>query len=161
MRSFVSLVWLVILCFSGFLSADERHIYLLRHFEKQSGVNNPSLTQEGQQRANNLVRLLADVGITEIYSSDYARTRETVLPLAESLGLQIQLYDPGKLTEFVSQLKTASTVLVVGHSNTTPALVRLLGGKAQDMDESDYGKLFVLTVDREKVGTKLLQVPPL
>ena len=81
----------------------------------------------------------------------------------------MQPYDPTQLAAFAAQLKAVSpsdkssaqagggSVLVVGHSNTTPQLVRLLGGQATDMTEREYSRLYQLIIDSSgKVTTVLL-----
>jgi len=143
---------------------QSRNIYLLRHAEKiQGGTRDPSLTEVGRSRASNLVEQLKNQSIVAIYSSDYLRTKETAAPLAKHLGLTIQLYDPRKLKAFAKQiLSTKGNIVIVGHSNTTPQLVILLGGDAHgDIDESEYDRLYRLTVSKNKTLTKLLRSRPI
>ena len=120
-------------------------IFLVRHAEKQAGPN-PSLTDEGTARAERLAGQLENAGIEVIYSTNYHRTQETAAPLAEALDLEITSYDPSDLPGFADHLKSdGRTALVVGHSNTTPALVILLGGEAEPMPETDYDRLYCLS----------------
>ena len=135
----------------------ENTIYLVRHAEKADG-DNPSLTLVGRARAEILARELSDAGLTAIYSTDYKRTRETAAPIAKATGLPVIGYDPRGLEPFASMLRaTPGNILVVGHSNTTPELVDLLGGKpGAPIDEaSEYDRLYVLTVDGRRVRTEL------
>lgn len=119
-------------------------VYLTRHFEKQKGAN-PSLTKEGEVRAHSLAKMLKDKPFTMLYSTDYARTKETATPLSEAKGIPITLYDPRSLDAFALQLKNLNEdVVVVGHSNTTPVLIALLGGPKVTIEESDFGTLFIL-----------------
>ena len=122
-------------------------VYLVRHAEKQKG-DDPSLTKAGQARAEALADMLADSGITHIHSSDYNRTRETAAPLAERLGVTVELYDPRDLADMAARLKAAGgRHLVVGHSNTTPQLTTLLGGEggAPMDDATDYDRLYTVS----------------
>jgi len=141
--------------------SDSQVIYLVRHAEKQRGISsgmNPHLTEAGQQRARQLARVLGQVGIDAVYSTDYARTKETAEPLAEHLDLPVQTYNPRKLKEFAGELGEAGRrILVVGHSNTTPKLVELLGGdKGRPIRELDeYDRLYVVIRDRGEVITLL------
>ena len=50
------------------------------------------------------------------------------------------------------------TVLIVGHSNTTPAFVNAIIGKKEylQIDDSDNGKLFIVTVD-EGVSSLIIE----
>ncbi|GAB2888394.1 histidine phosphatase family protein [Microbulbifer echini] len=136
-------------------------IYLVRHGEKQRGPDtgsNPNLSEQGQARARQLAWMLEEVGIDAIYSTDYIRTKETARPLAELRNLSIQTYDPRKLKELAEQLSGAGDrILVVGHSNTTPQLVALLGGqKGKAIRESDeYDRLYIVIRDRDQVTTLL------
>ncbi|MFA0811520.1 SixA phosphatase family protein [Microbulbifer epialgicus] len=142
-------------------ASESQVIYLVRHAEKQGGAGgglDPQLSQEGQLRAKQLAHVLGQVGIEAVYSTDYARTKETATPLAEQLNLPVQTYNPHKLKEFAQQLHEASQrVLVVGHSNTTPKLVALLGGdQGKPIRESDeYDRLYILIRDRGEVTTLL------
>lgn len=123
---------------------------LVRHAEKATHPpEDPPLNPRGEQRTAQLTEMLAESGITAIYSTDFVRTRETVRPLAERLGLEIREYDP-RDEDFHEELlddHPGGKVLVVGHTNTIPALAnRLLGEERfEEFEESDYGNLLVLS----------------
>lgn len=64
---------------------------LLRHAEKDTTAAgatmmkaDPPLSEQGQKRAEKLVQTLAGYIPDEIYSTNYIRTRSTVLPLSKS-----------------------------------------------------------------------------
>ena len=140
------IVLLLICAFSlNGIGAEGQTWYFVRHFEKQQGAN-PELTDVGNKRASQLAEFFADIPLSQVYSSDYKRTQQTAAPVAEKLGLAIQLYDPRKLPELAKTLRMNSDVLVVGHSNTTPELITLMGGATPVMTESDYGQLFLVRV---------------
>ena len=123
-------------------------IFLVRHAEKTTEKNDPGLTQAGKARALALANRLGGEGITYIHSSDYIRTRDTAEPLAEKLGLEVQIYDPRDLPAIADKLKsTPGRHLVVGHSNTTPPLVELLGGDGGKpiVEATEYDRLYVIT----------------
>jgi len=123
-------------------------VFLVRHAEKMSG-DDPDLTAEGQVRANALADMLIDANIETIHSSDYARTRQTASPLAERLGLTVQLYDPRDLPGVAATLKAdGGRHLVVGHSNTTGELAEALGGDggAPIVEATEYDRLYVVSV---------------
>jgi phosphohistidine phosphatase SixA len=136
-------------------------VLMVRHAEKLAASPDPDLTRAGLERAHELARLLADVELDQIYSTDFLRTRNTALPIAERLGKQIALYDPNGLKEFASRLiKNGGRHLVVGHSNTTPEMVRLLGGiPGSAIDEkTEYDRLYIVTIDpRGAVHTIVLR----
>ena len=131
-------------------------VYLVRHAEKVTDggamvvedPKDPPLTVAGEARAEVLAELLRDAGITQVWSTDYIRTRETAAPLAEALDLEIRLYNPRDLPGFAETLKAQpnEVVLAVGHSNTTPALAEALGGDAGiPIDEkAEYDRLYVI-----------------
>lgn len=149
---------------AGEASRDEtvtRVIYLVRHAEKETGdpgERDPVLTEKGRRRAEALARVLRDAKIERVYSTDYQRTRQTAAPVAERLGLPVELYDPRDLEGFASTLRTGpASVLVVGHSNTTPELVTQLGGEpGSDIREShEYDRLYVLVLRGDETTTLL------
>ena len=124
---------------------------LVRHAEKASdGTKNPALTDEGIARANKILSMFKEADITAIYSTDYKRTKMTVAPIAEAKKMEITSYDPRKLEDFTLMLKdiVGGTVIISGHSNTTPTLANLLLGeeKFEQFDEADYGNLLIITM---------------
>lgn len=104
-------------------------IFLARHAETEGEGDDRWLGEAGRARAEALADALEGEPIERVFSSDYRRTRETATPIAARLGLEVEIYDVRDLPAFAERLKSlGQTVLVVGHSNTTPPLVELLGG---------------------------------
>src|SRR5438270_10868237 len=68
-------------------------VILIRHAEKIIDPNNPDvdLSPAGQTRAQELARMFGDAGINAIYATQYKRTQETVKPLADKLGLRVNV----------------------------------------------------------------------
>jgi broad specificity phosphatase PhoE len=131
----------------GVALAEPSAIYLVRHGEKAAVGQDPELTAQGQARAQAIAAILARTGITGIYSTPTQRTRQTAQPLAQRIGLEVQLYDPRAPKALVEKVKALSgPVLVVGHSNTLPELVRLFGGApGADIGDDEYDRLYQLT----------------
>ncbi len=124
-------------------------LYLIRHAEKQlDGSKDPVLTEAGKVRSAQLAKWFQDKDIKDVWSSDYHRTRDTVIPLLTQLGLELSIYDPGEQSVLVKQLLDRQrNALIVGHSNTIPELARLLCKcKIADMDESEHDRLIVIAV---------------
>ena len=123
---------------------------LLRHAEKaKDDSRDPSLSEEGTLRAQKLVVLLAPMEINAIYSTPFKRTESTVAPLAELKTLEVQNYnyrDSLLLQDFI-QNHSGETIVVSGHSNTTPILAnRLIGEERfEELGENEYDKLFMVT----------------
>jgi len=138
-------------------------IYLVRHGEKAADGNDPSLTPQGRQRAQNIATMLHRAGIKAIFSSATVRTLETAKPLSASLSLPVQQYEAGKPEALVDQVKALQgPVLVVGHSNTLPQLVRLFGGApGAEIGDNEYDRLYQLVKGADgKVTTVLLTSLP-
>ena len=129
--------------------AESFTLYLIRHAEKDLATKiDPDLTEQGRETAAKLNQYLMRIPLTKVYSSDYKRTRHTAQPIASQQKLTISIYDPRKLAEFAKLLLSEKqSALIVGHSNTTPELIRLVGGEAEAMSEDEYGELFIVTVD--------------
>lgn len=139
------------LCVPHLMAADANIIYLTRHAEKLDSGSDPSLSEAGQLRATNIATMLKKANINAIYSTSYNRTLETAAPLSELISVGVQAYDPFDLTGFATDLQTLTgNTLVVGHSNTTPELVSLLGGDAGTaIDESEYDRLYQLIFNQD------------
>ena len=129
-------------------------VFLVRHAEAlypppEDAPRNPPLNRLGRGRAAQLANLLLDAGITGILSTDLHRTLETARPLADSLSLEIERYDHRALPALAERLAaTTGRFLVSGHSNTTPEMVRLLGGDpGEPIDEkTEFDRLYIVTM---------------
>lgn len=124
-------------------------IFLVRHAEKANdGTKDPPLTAAGEARAARLREMLLAANIEHIYSTDYQRTRQTVQPLADTLGLSVTTYPPFDST-FITSLPerhAGQHILLTGHSNTVPATVNHLTGSSYgDFQEMEYDKVFVVS----------------
>lgn len=124
-------------------------VFLVRHAEKLDAGRDPELSESGKKRALTLANMLKDTKIQHIHSSDYIRTRETAAPSAAQLALNVSIYDPRKLEDFAREVKAqGGTHLIVGHSNTTPEMVSLLGGDAISPidDAKEFDRLYIVTI---------------
>ena len=138
--------------------------YLIRHAEKEtvdSNERNPHLTLKGKKRALEWKTILKAVPFDKIYSTSYFRTQETASPLAEERTLPIESYDPRKLyNKSFQKQNEGKTVLVVGHSNTTPSLANRIIGKETylQIEDSIHGYLYILQIIEGKVTHQLLNI---
>jgi broad specificity phosphatase PhoE len=121
-------------------------------------ADDPPLSQAGEQRAAKLAAMLASSGIRHVYTSEYRRTRQTAAPLANALHVtpvMAAASDPGRL---VARVKAdQGNVLIVGHSDTVPDLLKKLGVRATvTIADGDYDNLFV--VFRDAAGKATLTI---
>lgn len=126
--------------------------YFIRHAEKdRSDVTNknPNLIQKGVFRAAKWSYVLDYVKFDAVYSTDYNRTKQTARPTAEKNNVEISFYNPKELysEEFIKNTK-GKTVLVVGHSNTTPMFVNAVIGKEkyENIDDNNNANLYIVTI---------------
>lgn len=132
-------------------------IVVVRHAEKSTDdPSDPSISAIGQERARALSSVLRDAGVTDIYTTHYKRTRQTAEPLAQQLGIAIQerpinaansaTYARDLAQEILAR-SAGKAVLVVGHSNTVPEIVKALSGVAVPaMTDAEYDHIFVVVV---------------
>ncbi len=143
--------------------ADLTTVILVRHAEKTKAKEDPTLTADGWSRAANLVHVLGKAGIDTVFSTPFRRTTGTATPIAQHLGLDPMLVEvssdfPSRLAHRIREEHRGQTVLVVSHSNTTPAIIDALGaGPAPAIDERQYDDLFVVTLPA-KGKARLLQL---
>lgn len=133
-------------------------VLLVRHGEKASGSDDPSLTPAGKQRAEALAGVAADAGVRTVYSTQLHRTRETAQPLAERVGVPVTVRDipPGQdgarthadaMARELLELPRGGTVLVVEHSNTLPQIIETLTGvRIAPIPDSEYDNLFIVVL---------------
>jgi broad specificity phosphatase PhoE len=124
---------------------------LVRHAEKaDDGTKDPPLTDDGVIRANDLAKMLNETKIDAIYSTPYKRTQQTVKPIADAMGRTLLAYDPmkGEVMDSIFNAHRGGTVLISGHSNTTPWVANyFLGAETYpDFKDSDYDNVMVLSI---------------
>jgi broad specificity phosphatase PhoE len=122
-------------------------LVLVRHADRAGDQD--ALTPGGVRRAEELVQAPELGGVHAIFTSDTARARETAAPVARALGItpiERPASATGPLLEEVLQHHRGERVLVVGHSNTVPQLIRDAGGPTlPDIPHDEFDNIFVLT----------------
>jgi len=138
--------------------------YLIRHAEKDrsdTSNKNPNLTEAGHERALRWASYFDDFDLDAVYSTEYNRTQQTAAPTAEMKALSVQSYDPRNL--FDDEFKSVTinkTVLIVGHSNTTPAFVNAIVGAQtyEDMADNDNSTLYKVMIADKATTVEILKV---
>lgn len=137
-------------------------VFLVRHAEKADAPrDNPSLNEMGKLRSQALARLLGQSGVKAIYTSQFQRTIETAEPLAKRLGItatpltikssqtnprEVSDQSIKEITDKIYE-RAGDGVLIVGHSNSVPAVIKMLGGDVvPTIDEQKFDDLFIVTV---------------
>lgn len=136
--------------------------YFIRHAEKEKdGTKNPNISVLGIKRANNYVQYFKDIKIDAIYSTNFKRTLNTVNPLVIDRNLEPITYNPFKINhqEFKDKHKN-QTILIAGHSNTTPDFVNKIIGKVvyNQMEEDNFSAIYKVTIIDDKVTHELLNM---
>jgi broad specificity phosphatase PhoE len=148
---------LVALCMAPAVAHAQKLVILVRHAERADGGTpppgmtktpaDPLLSAAGEARAQKLATMLADAGITTIYTTEFRRTQDTAKPLAGKLGIAAQTVSANDLPGLLAKIKgakPADVVFVVGHSNTVPDVIKQLGGPAVTIGDNEYDNLFVV-----------------
>tara|TARA_A100000171_G_scaffold53045_1_gene75786 strand:- start:8090 stop:8608 length:519 start_codon:yes stop_codon:yes gene_type:complete len=131
--------------------------YLIRHAEKdRTTTNDPGLIAKGKERAIQWAAYFEEVPLDAVYSTDYNRTKETAAPTAKRKSLTVQVYNADNLynTEFQEATK-GKTILVVGHSNTTPALANTIVGENRfpQISDTENGMIYKVVVSENGITT--------
>lgn len=145
---------------------SKKLIILVRHAEKLPPVEtdngDPDLSPDGRQRAERLMKAIKRYRPNEIFVTAYKRTRQTAEPIAKLRRVTIQNYDPLHQPEFVTKMMAGKTkqYLVVGHSNSIPALANLLMKKEvfKQLPDPEYGVFWVIRM-KNGVVTKIEVFP--
>ena len=138
--------------------------YLIKHAEKDLSNptnDNPNLIDIGVERAKNWQKVFKDVAFDKIYTTNYNRTIQTAQPTADAKNIKLSLYNPSQLynDDFKKETK-GKTVLIVGHSNTTPAFVNANLGvkKYQNINDTINSNLYIVTVSKHSKSDLLLNI---
>ncbi|MEO7359214.1 MAG: histidine phosphatase family protein [Gemmatimonadaceae bacterium] len=141
-------------------------VVLVRHAEKATtGGNDPSLSELGQARAKALVLALNDAGVSAVITTQYKRTGETGEAVATARNLKLEkIAITGTTAAHIEAMVAAirkhpgEVVLVVGHSNTIPAIVTALGGpKLPDLCDANYATMFVMHLGKDGTAAHVVR----
>ncbi len=145
-------------CFVSFvvvpsLASAQKLVIAVRHAERADGGSGTSMSQtdpllsaEGEARAKRLSAMLADAGITAIFVTEYKRTQDTAKPLAQKLGIEVRTRKGQDSAGLAATLKTdhaKDVVLIIGHSNTLPAVIKALGGPEWTIPDAEYDTIYI------------------
>ena len=145
-------LWPVVVAAIAILAATaparaQKAVLLVRHAEKVDESDDPLLSAAGKARARALARHLRTAGVKAIYVTQYKRTGLTAAPLAASAGLEPIVIRSDARQELVDRIRKDhpnDVVLVVGHSDSVPEVLRLLGHpEPVTIGAAEYDNLFV------------------
>ncbi len=135
---------------------DTTTYYLIRHAEKERSPdvgNDPLLTEKGQERANFWAKYFKDKKLDAVYSTNTKRTIATAEPTAKEFDLMVKTFDADKMYNASFKEETAGkTVLIVGHSNTTPEFVNAIIGEKSypEIDDNEFGTVYKVILENGK-----------
>jgi broad specificity phosphatase PhoE len=140
-------------------AASTTTVFVMRHAEKL--VSNladadPPLAPAGEARALELAQHFGaapkEQRLDAIIVTQLRRTQDTVRPLANRLGIPVIVVpadEPERAAKRALSEYRGGRVLIVGHSDTVPAIVEELSGvDVGAMSEAEYGILYVVSVPR-------------
>jgi broad specificity phosphatase PhoE len=137
-------------------------VILVRHAEKAAEpASDPPLTPEGRARARALWQAVKDAGVDAVITTQLARTIQTAAPTVSQRHLTpevVQAGGPTHPTEVAAAVKRhrGQTVLVVGHSNTIPAIIGALGApQPPAICDSEYDGFYLVQIDVSGKATLL------
>ncbi len=145
-------------------SQDSGKIFVVRHAEKQSDAPDTPLSGKGQARAQCLAQTLKDAHITTAFVTQYLRTKQTAAPTVADSKANEKTVDAKSTDQIVRESRAAAqsgNVLIVGHSNTIPALLPAFGAPAVSIPDTAYDQLFIFDVAHPRQLTILHYCPAL
>lgn len=141
----------VLAAFAAMAHAQQA-VILVRHAELPgAAMAEPKilpLSEAGAARAERLAAMLKDSGVGAIYVTDFVRTRKTAEPLARLINRELTVLPKGDARELVERIRkdhAGQTVLLVGHTDTLPGLLKALGHPVDiTIEPQDFTNLFVV-----------------
>jgi broad specificity phosphatase PhoE len=140
-------------------ASGQEAVYLVRHAERASTAADSPLSPAGEARARHLATLLHDAGITTIFTTDLRRTIQTAAPLANTINLTPTVIAASDTAALIARIHSANKhdrLLIVGHSNTVPDVLRALGvSPAITIADTEFDNLFIVIPRGDTAPTML------
>lgn len=154
--------------FTGFAQSisfgNKAKIYLVRHAEKGPGED-PLLTSDGNKRAGDLLRAMKNKKIRHVYVTEYKRTQNTGDSIRLQLGIDTVHYLSDTscidlMNKLIANKDVNKSILIIGHSNTIPLIIRKLGLPDYPKDyipANEFDNLFLLTFKDGRASLKKMK----
>jgi phosphohistidine phosphatase SixA len=146
------------------LCAQTTTVIIVRHAEKVDDSEDAALSEAGRRRAASLAAALMHADVDAVYVTQWSRTRDTASPAAQQRGIEPVVLATGggtaahaaAIAARIREREHGRTVLVVGHSNTVPAIISALGGPdIGEIEDDEYDNFLVLLIS--EAGSRLLR----
>lgn len=130
-------------------------LFIVRHADKLPAGD--GLSAAGTARAKELKRVLALAGIDSVFSTNFNRTKNTVQPLADLVGVSVKLYaTESEVVTRILQGSRGKRLLVAGHSNTVANLIQNCGctppATINPIPDTQFDNLFLVLVQKVSVN---------
>ena len=149
-RVMIAIALAAIVLFTPAVSLAQKLVFVVRHAERadtgMQAQTDPPLSAAGESRAQKLAAMLADAGVKDVFATEFKRTQDTAKPLAMKTGVAVEQVGSKDTTLLIAKIKSHpnDVVLVVGHSNTLPAILKALVGVDMAIADNEYDNLFVV-----------------
>lgn len=159
---FINIFLLNMPVFAQNISEGQLILYVVRHAEKDTG-NNPVLSAIGKERAGALHRVLQNSPVDLILVSQFKRTGMTGDSMRLYRNIETRSYKADATGDDLFNLIAALNgkykhILVIGHSNTVPVIVRRAGAidyTVPALPDYAYDHLFTISFEDGKIQWKL------
>ena len=129
------------------------------------------LSPRGEAQAKAIAVALADAGIDTLWTSPSVRCRQTLEPLAEALGITVEVVEifnegndgPPALDAALAGALSGRTIAVCSHGDVIPAMVSTATRRGADLEGPraiSKGGRYVCTVGDEQVTSLVAVAAP-
>ena len=129
-------------------SFAQKAVVVVRHAEKVDESADPLLSAAGIARTEALGRALKSLDIKAVYVTQYQRTwltADAVMKARDLKPIQVHSDKTPELAERMKKEFPNDVVLAVGHSNSVPRLLKILGvTETIEIAHDEYDNLFIV-----------------
>ena len=123
-------------------------LIVVRHAERADQSQDTKLSTKGEERAKALARTLSGANVSAIYVTQFQRTMQTAQPLAEHMNVKPSVVQAQDIESLALKIRTSNAnqvVLVVGHSDTVPSILKAFGHlEPVTIELDEFDSLFIL-----------------
>jgi broad specificity phosphatase PhoE len=152
---------LVVCLLTATAASAQESVIVVRHAERADGSNDSPLSPAGLRRAERLATVLKDTKLVGIFTSTLQRTIQTAKPTAAAQRVKpiaLKTDDLDGLVRAVASVDPNGHVLIVGHSNTIPQILRRFGvAELVTVADDDFANIFVV-VHQEAAVPQLIRL---